>query len=82
MFAIGFFKNKFSLIAFVVGFVLLNLVLLIPAVYEVFGITKIEPVNFLQIYVLSLIPTVLVQIYVLSMIPTILIQIYKAIKYR
>jgi len=69
VFAIGFFKNKFSLIAFALGFVLLNLVLLIPAVYEVFGITKIEPVNFLQIYVLSLIPTVLV-------------QIYKAIKYR
>ena len=69
VFAIGFFKNKFSLIAFALGFVLLNLVLLIPAVYEVFGITKIEPVNFLQIYILSLIPTVLV-------------QIYKAIKYR
>ena len=69
VFAIGFFKNKFSLIAFALGFVLLNLVLLIPAVYEVFGITKIEPINFLQIYVLSLIPTVLV-------------QIYKAIKYR
>ena len=69
IFAIGFFKNKFSLIAFTIGFVLLNLVLLVPSVYSMFGITKIEPINFLEIYVLSLIPTILV-------------QIYKAIKYR
>ena len=69
VFAIGFFKNKFSLIAFAIGFVLLNLVLLVPSVYSMFGITKIEPINFLEIYLLSLIPTILV-------------QIYKAIKYR
>ena len=69
VFAIGFFKNKFSLIAFTTGFILLNLVLLIPSVYTMFGITKLDPINFIQIYVLS-------------MIPTILIQIYKAIKYR
>ena len=69
VFAIGFFKNKFSLIAFTIGFLLLNLVLLIPSVYTMFGITKLESINFVQIYILSL-------------IPTILIQIYKAIKYR
>ena len=69
VFAIGFFKNKFSLIAFALGFILLNAVLLCPPLYNMFGITKLETVNFIQIYVLSLIPTVL-------------IQIYKAIKYR
>ena len=69
IFAIGFFKNKFSLIAFAVGFILLNAVLLCPPLYNMFGITKLETANFIQIYVLSLIPTVL-------------IQIYKAIKYR
>ena len=69
VFAIGFFKNKFSLIAFAVGFILLNAVLLCPPLYNMFGITKLETTNFIQIYVLSLIPTVL-------------IQIYKAIKYR
>jgi len=69
VFAIGFFKNKFSLIAFGLGFILLNLVLLMPSLYGVFGITKIEPINFLEIYVLS-------------SIPTILVQIYKTIKYR
>lgn len=46
IFAIGFFKNKFSLIAFGVGFALLNLVLLIPSLYKIFGITRIEAVNF------------------------------------
>ena len=69
VFAIGFFKNKFSLIAFALGFILLNAVLLCPPLYNMFGITKLETANFIQIYVLSLIPTVL-------------IQIYKAIKYR
>ena len=69
VFAIGFFKNKFSLIAFALGFILLNAVLLCPPIYNMFGITKLETANFIQIYVLSLIPTVLV-------------QIYKAIKYR
>lgn len=69
VFAIGFFKNKFSLIAFALGFILLNAVLLCPPLYNMFGITKLETTNFIQIYVLSLIPTVL-------------IQIYKAIKYR
>jgi len=69
VFAIGFFKNKFSLIAFALGFILLNAVLLCPPLYNMFGITKLETANFIQIYVLSLIPTVLV-------------QIYKAIKYR
>ena len=69
VFAIGFFKNKFSLIAFALGFILLNAVLLCPPLYNMFGITKLETANFIQIYVLSLIPTVL-------------IQIYKAVKYR
>ena len=69
VFAIGFFKNKFSLIAFALGFILLNAVLLCPPLYNMFGITKLETANFIQIYVLSLIPTVL-------------IQRYKAIKYR
>ena len=63
VFAIGFFKNQFSLIAFAIGFVLLNIVLLMPSLYTIFGITKLEPINFLQIYVLSLIPTILIQIY-------------------
>ena len=63
VFAIGFFKNQFSLIAFAIGFVLLNVVLLMPSLYTIFGITKLETINFLQIYVLSLIPTILIQIY-------------------
>lgn len=69
VFAIGFFKNKFAILAFLIGFILLNTVLLTPALYKTFGITKLEPINFIQIYVLSI-------------IPTILIQIYKAIRYR
>ena len=46
--AIGFFKNKFSLIAFALGFILLNAVLLCPPLYNMFGITKLETANFIQ----------------------------------
>lgn len=69
IFSIGFFKNKFAIWAFLIGFTLLNAVLLSPALYTTFGITKLDPINFIQIYVLAI-------------IPTIFIQIRKAIKYR
>ena len=63
VFAIGFFKNKFSIIAFAIGFVLLNLVLLSPQMFNIFGTTALEPMNFIQIYVLSIVPTIIIQTY-------------------
>lgn len=69
VFAIGFFKNKVAILAFLIGFTLLNAVLLSPALYTTFGITRLSPINFAQIYTLSI-------------IPTIFIQIRKAIKYK
>ena len=62
VFAIGFFKNKFAILAFLIGFILLNTVLLSPALYTTFGITKLEFINFVQIYVLAIIPTIFIQI--------------------
>lgn len=63
VFAIGCFKNKFSIIAFAIGFVLLNLVLLSPQMFNIFGTTALEPMNFIQIYVLSIVPTIIIQTY-------------------
>ncbi|MBS9775653.1 MAG: cation-translocating P-type ATPase [Fusobacterium sp.] len=62
VFSIGFFKNKFSIYASLIGFILLNFVLLTPALHEIFGITTLSKVNFIQIYVLAVIPTILIQI--------------------
>lgn len=62
VFSIGFFTNKVAIWAFLIGFILLNTVLLTPSLYTMFGITKLEPINFVQIYVLSIIPTIFIQI--------------------
>ncbi|MDO4690871.1 MAG: cation-translocating P-type ATPase [Fusobacterium sp.] len=69
VFSIGFFKNKFAILAFLIGLALLNAVLLSPILYKTFGITKLDTINFIQIYTLAL-------------IPTIFIQVRKAIKYK
>lgn len=62
VFSIGFFKNKFAIWAFLIGFILLNAVLLSPSLYTTFGIIKLESINFIQIYVLAIIPTIFIQI--------------------
>lgn len=62
VFALGFFKNKFSIYASLASFILLNFVLIASPLHDVFGITALSKANFIQIYVLSIIPTILIQI--------------------
>lgn len=62
VFAIGFFKNKFAILAFIIGFILLNGVLMTPQLHTMFGVTQLSVENFIEIYVLSIIPTILIQI--------------------
>lgn len=62
VFSIGFFKNKFSIYASLIGFALLTFVLLTPALYEIFGVCALSKINFIQIYVLAVIPTIFIQI--------------------
>lgn len=69
IFAIGFFKNKMAIVAFLIGFVLLNGVLFAPALYKTFGIAALSMEEYLYIYFLAFCPTVV-------------IQVVKTIKYR
>lgn len=69
VFGLGVFSNKFSIIAFVIGFVLLNTILLVPAFHTIF---QVVPLTANELFT----------IYGLAFVPTLIIQISKFIKYR
>lgn len=63
IFKIGFRSNPSSILAFLTGFVLLNLVLLVPALHSMFSIVELTIANLLTIYFLAFMPTVIIQLY-------------------
>ena len=69
VFGLGVFSNKFSIIAFVIGFVLLNTILLVPVFHTIF---QVVPLTTNELFT----------IYGLAFVPTLIIQISKFIKYR
>lgn len=69
VFGLGVFSNKFSIIAFVIGFILLNTILLVPAFHTIF---QVVPLTANELFT----------IYGLAFVPTLIIQISKFIKYR
>ena len=62
-FALGVFNNKFSWIAFIVGVILVNAVLLIPALQGLFEITPLSTNQLLLIHLFAFIPTLIIQIF-------------------
>lgn len=63
MFKLGVFSNKYSWYAFIGGAVLLNAVLLIPALRHLFQITPLTSYQLGIVYLCSFIPTLLIQLY-------------------
>ena len=63
IFALGVFNNKFSWIAFISGVVLVNAVLLIPALQGLFEITPLSTNQLLLIHLFAFIPTLIIQIF-------------------
>lgn len=63
IFKIGFRKNKYSLLAFITGVVLLAAVLFIPFMKGLFAVETLEMASILWIVILAMIPFVLVQLY-------------------
>lgn len=53
--------NKYSIYAFVTGYILLNIILLVPALHSVFAVSKIATDQILMINALAFIPTVIIQ---------------------
>jgi Ca2+-transporting ATPase len=62
IFALGVFNNKFSWIAFISGVVLVNAVLLIPALQGLFEITPLSTNQLLSVHLFAFIPTLIIQI--------------------
>ena len=62
IFRIGFSRNWYSLGAFVLGLILLNLVLLVPVLEPMFSVATLTGKQYMMIYVLAFIPTLLIQI--------------------
>lgn len=61
IFGLGFMSNPFSVVAFLIGFVLLSGVLMIPALHGVFEVAPLGMNDLLAIYGLAFIPTVIIQ---------------------
>ena len=59
---IGFFTNKYSILAFLIGFFFLTCILMVPALHSLFSVTTITTQQLLTIYGLAFIPTVIIQI--------------------
>lgn len=62
VFGLGVFSNKFSIIAFVIGFVLLNTILLVPAFHTIFQVVPLTTNELFTIYGLAFVPTLIIQI--------------------
>lgn len=56
-------SNKYSILAFITGFIFLNAILLVPALHSLFSVTTITLEQLLSIYGLALLPTILIQGY-------------------
>lgn len=63
IFRLGFRSNKYSVLAFLSGLVLLNAVLFIPAFHGLFLIADLSAANVGMIYLLAFLPTVIIQAY-------------------
>ncbi|MEG0709415.1 MAG: cation-translocating P-type ATPase [Longicatena sp.] len=61
LYRIGFFSNKYSILAFLVGFVFLTCILMIPQLHSLFSVTTISMEQLLLIYALALTPTIIIQ---------------------
>ena len=61
IFKLGFMSNPYSLLAFLVGALLLVIVLFVPVIQSWFAVEAINQVQFGFIWILAVIPTVIIQ---------------------
>lgn len=62
LYRIGLFTNKYSILAFLIGFVFLSCILMIPALHSLFSVTTISWNQLFMIYGLAIAPTIVIQI--------------------
>lgn len=66
IFKIGLFSNKYTWMAFITGFILLNSVLSFNPLKKLFEIAPLNVEHFAWIYILAFLPTVIIQAYKLA----------------
>ncbi|EDT74926.1 cation-translocating P-type ATPase [Clostridium butyricum] len=62
IFSIGLFSNRFSWMAFGIGIVLVNAVLLVPGLQGLFEVTPLDLNDIVTIHILAFMPTVAIQL--------------------
>ena len=62
IFSIGLFTNKYSWMAFGIGLVLLNSVLFVPFLGELFEVAKLTGSQIGYIYLFAFVPTIIIQV--------------------
>ena len=62
LFQIGFFSNKASLYAFIIGFILLHIILFVPSFHSLFLIQTLSLIQLICIYGFAVIPTLIIQL--------------------
>lgn len=62
IFRLGLFSNKFTLYAFAIGLLLLNAVLFIPFLQNLFEVEALNLVQYGYIYLFAFLPTLIIQI--------------------
>lgn len=62
LFKIGFFSNKYTWYAFIIGFGLLSVVLFTPALMKIFEVAALSSTQFLYIILLAFLPTLIIQV--------------------
>ncbi len=60
---IGFFTNKASVYAFIIGVILLHVILFVPFMHGLFMIEPLSMKQLFTVYGLSLVPTIIIQIF-------------------
>ena len=61
LYRIGLFTNKYSILAFIIGFCFLNAILLWQPLHSLFSVTTITITQLFTIYGLAFLPTLLIQ---------------------
>lgn len=62
VFKLGLVKNMFSIYAFLLGTAFLYMVLIVPAFHDMFAVSDLTMINFIEMTILAFIPTLIIQI--------------------
>lgn len=62
IFRIGFFSNKFSIMAFFIGFIFLLSILMVDGLHSLFSVSNITFNDYMYVFIFAFIPTIIIQL--------------------